>query len=150
MFHTKSLYRPNLGLLLLRVVVGGIFIYSGYMKLHGMAQTVQFFGMLGLGAFWAYLVTIVEFFGGILMVVGYGTQIIGLLFTIIMVVATTKVSGSGGGFMGSLGLIMLAVTSLSLALSGCGRYSACGMMHGKKCEECMKDGKCSCQHEKKK
>ena len=148
MFHSKMLYKPSLGLLLLRLVVGGIFIYMGYLKFHDMAQTIGFFAGLGLGAFWAYLVTIVEFVGGIFMVIGLFTQLIGFLFTIIMIVAIAKVTGHGG-FAASLTPIMIGVTSLALAISGCGRYSTCGMMHGKDCTSCKADGKCSCQHDSK-
>ncbi len=145
MFHTKKLHRPNLGILLLRLAVGIIFIYAGYMKITNMEQTIAFFGMIGFGPFWAWVTTLVELIGGSLMIVGYLTQISGILLMIVMIVATQKMFPQVG-FMGSIGAIMLGISSLSIAISGCGLYSACGMLHGKKCKECKDDGKCSCQH----
>lgn len=145
MFHFKMFNRPNLGILILRIAVGLIFIYSGYMKLSDMSMTVQFFGMIGFGAFWAWVVSLTELVAGIAMVIGFGTQIAGLLLFITMTVATIKMFGQAG-FMGSLGPIMLGISSLSIALSGCGKHSVCNMMHGKNCGTCKDGGKCVCQH----
>ncbi len=145
MLHTKLLYRPNIGILILRLAVGIIFIVMGYMKFADMSQTVMWFGSIGLGAFWAWVAALVEFIGGIMIVAGIGTQIAGILLAITMIVAITKVTGQNG-FMMSLTPIMLGVSSLVIALSGCGKYSACGMMHGKDCTNCKENSKCNCQH----
>ena len=145
MFHTKLLHRPNLGILLLRLAVGAIFVYAGYSKLINMSQTITYFGMIGFGPFWAWVASLVEFIGGILMIVGYGTQVAGILLLVTMIVAVQKTFPQSG-FTGSMGAIMLGITSLSIAISGCGSYSACGMFHGKQCKECKDGGKCACQH----
>jgi putative oxidoreductase len=145
MFHSKLLHRPNIGILILRIVVGAVFIYAGVEKLSNMQQTIQFFGMIGFGAFWAWLVSLVEVIGGVLLVVGYATQIAGILLFITMAVAVEKIFGQAG-FMGSLGAIMLGVSALVIAISGCGKYSICGMAHGKNCTTCKADGMCGCQH----
>lgn len=145
MFHTKLLHRPNLGILLLRLAVGAIFVYAGYSKLINMSQTITYFGMIGFGPFWAWAASLVEFIGGILMIIGYGTQVAGVLLLVTMIVAVQKTFPQSG-FTGSMGAIMLGITSLSIAISGCGSYSACGMFHGKQCKECKDGGKCACQH----
>jgi putative oxidoreductase len=145
MFHTKMLHRPNLGILLLRLAVGIIFVYAGYMKITNMEQTITFFGMIGFGPFWAWVAALVELIGGSLMIVGYLTQISGILLMITMIVALEKTFPQAG-FTGSLGVIMLGISSLSIAISGCGSYSACGMFHGKQCKDCKDNGKCACQH----
>jgi putative oxidoreductase len=61
------------GLLALRVVVGAIFIYSGYTKL--FVQPTMVAGMFsGFGfpapAFWVYLVGVAELLGGLMVLLG--------------------------------------------------------------------------------
>ncbi len=121
MIHHKALHHPNFGLLILRLAVGLVFMYEGYLKLHGMTQTIMFFHMIGLGAFWAWVTALVELIGGFMMIAGYGIQLAGLLLTIVMIVAVTKVAGSEG-FMLALGPIMLGIAALSLTFSGSGKY----------------------------
>lgn len=129
----------------LRLAVGIIFIYMGYMKLHDMNQTVIWFASMGFGAFWAWAAALVEFIGGIMMVIGIGTQLAGILLMITMIVAIAKVTGQNG-FVMSLTPIMLGVSSFAIAVTGCGKYSTCSMMHGKTCSDCKENGKCNCQH----
>lgn len=145
MMNTKWLHRPNVGLLIIRIVLGVIFIYAGYMKLANMEQTIGFFAMMGFGTFWAYVVAIIELVGGILMVVGYGTRIAGLLLGIIMIIAIVKVHAAQGFGM-VMGPLMIAASALAISVSGCGKYSVCGMCHGKNCNDCKEGGKCVCQH----
>lgn len=118
--HNKSL-----GLLVLRIVVGFIFIVHGYMKLGDMTGTIGFFATLGLAPFWAYVVALVEFLGGISLVIGYATKIGASLLAINMLVAVLDVHKSYGlvGPMGAeLALVMFAST-LCIAVAGAGRYS---------------------------
>lgn len=85
--------RP-LTLLLLRFALGAIFLYHGYPKLFTHTRdTMQFFSRSGLPGFSVYLVGILEFFGGILLVMGLFTRIVGLLLTGEMAVALWKVHG---------------------------------------------------------
>ena len=81
-----------LALLLLRLGIGIIFIHHGYPKLFGSTRaTVQMFTHLGFPAFAAYLVGVVELFGGILLIAGLFTRIAGLLIAGEMAVALWKV-----------------------------------------------------------
>lgn len=145
MKHLKHLHKPHLGILLLRIVVGAVFVYAGYQKLHDMPQTIQFFGMMGFSPFWTWVAALTEFIGGLMIMVGYGMRIAGFLLAVTMLVATYKVAPQSG-FMGALSPVLLATVSLYFVTSGCGKYSACGMMHGKNCTECKEAGKCDCQH----
>jgi putative oxidoreductase len=115
------------------------------MKLHGMSQTVGFFASIGLGAFWAYLVSIIEVVGGILLIAGYLIQIAGTLLAVVMTVAIIRVTGPIG-FEMSFTPLLLGIGALTVAISGCGKYSICNMFHRKNCTTCEDSGKCGCQH----
>ena len=82
------------GVLVMRLALGAILIIHGYPKLFGgMGGFSQFLGQLGLPMppFWAWVVTLLEFFGGILLVGGLLTRWVALLLVIEFVVAITKV-----------------------------------------------------------
>lgn len=114
----------DLGLLLLRIGVGVIFIVAGWGKLTGIEGVQGFFGNIGipLPALMAWVVAIVEFVGGIMVLLGAYARIPYLLLAIIMLVAllTTKL---GGEFSAARLDLMLLLTSLALFLIGSGKYS---------------------------
>lgn len=62
---------PDLGLLLLRLAVGIIFFVHGWAKFAEMANTIAFFGNLGLPSAVAYLVAAVELIGGLALIIGW-------------------------------------------------------------------------------
>jgi putative oxidoreductase len=75
------------GLAILRIVLGIAIALHGWSKLSGGVDGVAgFFGSLGIPApgLMAWVVTIVELVGGILLVVGFLTQIAGILIAIDM------------------------------------------------------------------
>ena len=112
--------------LLLRVVLGLVFIVHGYPKLFGgFGQTVGFFESISIrpAKFWVFVVGIVEFFGGIALILGFATQLAALLIAINMLVAIYKVKfkqGFSGGYEFDLTLLVIA---LSLILTGAGAYA---------------------------
>ncbi len=114
----------DLALLLLRVGVGIIFIYAGWGKLTGIEGTQEFFGNIGIpmAGIMAWVVAIVEFFGGIMVLFGAYAKIPYLLLAIVMLVAlfTTKL---GGEFPAARLDLMLLLTNLALFLLGSGRFS---------------------------
>lgn len=136
-------HSPRLGLFLIRLIAGAIFLAHGIMKLSDMNMTIGYFGTLGLGAFLAWAVAILETLGGAAFILGVFTKFFGAVLSIIMIVAILKVSMAMGFIASETPLLLLAV-SVSVLFSGCGRYSVCGWNH-KNCEEC-KDGKCDCEH----
>ena len=111
---------------LLRLIIGLVFITHGFPKLfvQGPSGVAGFFGTLGipLPLFFAWVVSLVEFFGGIALILGVMVRHTSLLMAIIMVVAilTTKL---GGGFSGMRYDLVLLVANLSLVLSGAGPIS---------------------------
>ena len=75
------------GLAILRIVLGIAMLLHGWGKLSGgVGGAAGFFGSLGIPApgLMAWVVTIVELVGGILLVVGFLTQIAGILIAIDM------------------------------------------------------------------
>lgn len=121
----------DLAPLALRLALGAAFIVHGYPKLFKMFG--GFAGWLDSisikpGKFWALVVGVTEFFGGIALVLGLFTQLVGLLVAIDMVVAMAKVKWGKARFvemerMGwELDLAYLAM-AVALVLLGAGSYS---------------------------
>ena len=119
----------SLGLAILRIVVGIVFLAHGYQKLfnfgfHGVG------GMLGhmgvpLPMLFAVILTLVEFVGGILLVTGLATRIPAALLAIDMIVAILLVHLKHGFFNPAgfeFPLTLLAAT-VCLVLAGGGAAS---------------------------
>ena len=129
----------SLGLLILRVVLGALFVAHGWQKWQMMDQVVGFFGQMGLPAFTAYLVTAVELLAGLAMILGIGTCVAGLLLSIVMIVSIYIVKIKWGGTLiptqaagpsYELNLIFLAA-ALAISFAGPGKYSLGAYLKGK-------------------
>ncbi|MBI2024087.1 DoxX family protein [Candidatus Giovannonibacteria bacterium] len=107
-------FLEQLSELVLRLVLGVIFIAHGYPKLFkDFAGTAQFFESYGIkpATFWVIVVGVVEFVGGILLIIGLFTQIAAILLAINMVVAIIKVKFRQGFVNGyEFDLALLAMT----------------------------------------
>lgn len=114
----------DFALLLLRLGVGIIFIVSGWGKLTGIEGVTGFFGNIGVPMpfIMAWVVALVEFFGGIMVLLGAYAKIPYLLLAIIMVVAIFLVK-LDQGFSASRLELMLLLSSLALFFMGSGNYS---------------------------
>ena len=113
-------------LLGLRVFVGIIFFAHGTPKIKNLKQTAQNFEMMGFkpGNLWGPFIAILEFFGGILLILGWFTQLLALLFAVEMLVATFWKIKSGQKFIDGFELDFLLVLScLILLTSGAGYYA---------------------------
>jgi putative oxidoreductase len=120
------------GLAILRIVLGIAMAIHGWSKLSGGVEGVAgFFGTLGIPApgLMAWVVTIVELVGGILLVVGFLTQIAGVLIAIDMLGAILFAYLLRGAPFIENGAItwereaVFAAAALCLALSGPGAWS---------------------------
>lgn len=113
--------------LVLRVVLGLIMIPHGMQKLFGafggpgLEGTAAFFATIGLtpGSFWAWVAALVEFGGGILLVVGLLTRVAAFLVAAQMAAAILKTHVpkffvSEGGMEFPLALAAMAVSVLLL------------------------------------
>ncbi len=120
--------------MILRLVIGVVFIMHGAQKLFGafggggIEGTAQFFGSLGLApaTFWAWVVALVEFGGGIAMAIGLFARWAGLLLAINMAVAAVVVHWPNGFFASDGGVefvLTLFAGSLFFAAYGSGKLS---------------------------
>ena len=122
----------SLGLLVLRVVTGAIFIAHGLPKLgllggRGLAGTAEGFANMGipLPSISAFLVATTEVFGGVLLIMGFLTRIVTAAQAFAMLVAVFAVHWSNGfaGRGGYQWALLLAAAAICLMLDGAGRYS---------------------------
>ncbi|HEX3074813.1 MAG TPA: DoxX family protein [Ignavibacteriales bacterium] len=124
----KSFVSPSAVILLLRIILGAVFIYHGSQKVlgiwggYGLEATVQGFGQSGIIAPLAYLASFTEFLGGFAMIFGALTRVFSLGLAVVMIVAILKVHlpQGFGGYEFNLALLTLA---LSIFLYGPGDYS---------------------------
>lgn len=124
-FFTYSALAP----LILRLVLGVIFVRHGYPKLFkNFSGTVQFFESINIkpAKFFAVIVGISEFFGGLALILGIFTQIAALLIAAVMIVDAVyvkKIKFKKGLIDGyELDLILLAA-ALALVFLGPGVFA---------------------------
>ncbi|HSE50727.1 MAG TPA: DoxX family protein [Gemmatimonadales bacterium] len=121
--------RIQTGLTLLRAAVATIFIAHGAQKLFvfGMSGVTGAFGQLGVPfpEITGPLVALLEFFGGIALLVGLLTRPAALGLAITMVGAMVMVHAPGGFFLpnGVEFTLLLSAASLAFAIMGAGAFS---------------------------
>jgi putative oxidoreductase len=128
-------FANSLGLLVLRLVLGWIFIYHGSQKLFGAFGGAGMGGEQGFvaaitgmnlpvlpGVAWAWMAACGEFFGGLFVFLGLLTRLAAIPIIVTMLVAIKAVTGSKGfsGYEFNLTLIAMGVT---LVLTGGGLVS---------------------------
>ncbi|HEX8504682.1 MAG TPA: DoxX family protein [Hymenobacter sp.] len=130
MIFTNRYRAHDLGLLVLRVGLGVMFMVHGFPKLAGgptaWAGVGGVMAQVGLGfapAFWGFLAAVAEFGGGLLLAVGLWFRLacLGLLITMIM--ATVMHVSKGDGFSGYSHALESAFVFLGLLFAGPGRLS---------------------------
>ena len=126
----------DIALLLLRVVIGGVIIPHGLLKLGlvgkggSIAGVAGWFNSMGLrpGIFWAYVAAIAEAGGGLLTVLGLGGPIgpgivAGDLVVVLIVAHWPQGFWAGGGKVGWEFPLPIAAGALAIALAGNGAWS---------------------------
>ena len=122
----NGLHNTDLGILLIRIAVGITFIYAGWFKLSNIDIVIEGFGTMGFVPVLAYLVSIIEFLGGISMILGICARYSGILLSIIMLVAVIKVHGPMGYSLQNSGyeyVLVLLLASSAITALGSGKYS---------------------------
>lgn len=114
--------RPDLGLLLIRIALGIIFIHHGWAKLGNVPGTEGFMAAIGLPGFMAYAIITVEVLGGAMLILGVLTRVAAVATGIAMLVAVCLAVAPHKGILGSEFEILLATASFGIAFIGAGKY----------------------------
>lgn len=124
------LSRTNFALLLIRIAAGLIFLMHGYQKLFdfGYGGTRDSFDAWGvpLPALTALISITLELGGGLMLIAGVYTRIVGFLFALEMFVAFIVVHVTHGFFVANNGVelvLLLGAVSLAFVIAGAGQYS---------------------------
>jgi putative oxidoreductase len=111
----------------LRIVLGMVFLNLGYLKFRAEKQTwASFFDLTALkpAMFWVSFFALVEILGGLMLIVGFYTQIVALAFAVITLVELYVENREpvllNRNFVFYL---LLFVISLSLLFSGAGAFA---------------------------
>jgi putative oxidoreductase len=120
-----------------RLVVGWVFIISGWGKLHHLEKVVEYFQSLGIPAagLQAPFVACVEFIGGLALVAGLGTRLASLMLSGTMVVALiTAKKDEITGLTDLFGLaeFLYLVFFFWLIVEGAGRFSVDAKLTGRR------------------
>lgn len=124
-------YRHNLAMLIIRIMLGIAFIMHGGQKMlmfltpQGFTPFVTLLNALGVPSLLAYCVPFCEFFGGIMVLLGFATELGALLIAPVMAGAIIFVHWKGGYFLpnGFEYAFALLLASLALICGGPGCWA---------------------------
>jgi putative oxidoreductase len=133
---TKGLEREvcawtlDVGLLLIRVGVGLVFIVHGWPKIVGGVEKWtalgQAMGALGIAfapALWGFLAAVAEFVGGIMLSLGLFHRLFAFMLAFTMMVATVMLIQSGKSFSGWAYAVTMLAVFVGLIFTGSGKFS---------------------------
>ncbi len=118
------------GLFIIRFFVGFVLVWQGGNKLFGGMDAVT--GMVaGLGfpapAFFAWVLGLVEFFGGLILIVGSGIRVASVLILIAMLVAFFGVH-KGSFALGGIAPFLIIGSMLGFIFTGAGKWNICRVL----------------------
>lgn len=126
LFRSPSSRQLSIGLAVLRVAAAAVFINHGRQKLfvYGFAGVTGAFTQMGVPfpGVMGPLIGLLEFFGGIALVAGFLTRLLGVAFVCDMLGAILLVQLKKG-FSGYELEFLLLGASVALILTGAGRFS---------------------------
>lgn len=127
----KQLEQQSFGLLIVRLVLGSIFILHGTQKVFGwfggpgLQGFLDWIGGYGVASFWAYLAAFAEFIGGCLLFLGIASEIGALLVIPVMIGAVFLIHWPHGYFVQYNGFeypFNLILFALAIIIGGPGKY----------------------------
>jgi putative oxidoreductase len=121
----------DIGLLIIRVGVGIMFMTHGGPKLFGGPEYWENIGNTGMGnlgihffpVFWGFMAGFTEFFGGLCIALGLFTVPFSILLVINLIVATNSHFAQGEGLAAASHAIEAAFLFLGFIFMGPGKYS---------------------------
>ncbi len=120
----------NLGLTIIRVGIGIIFIKHGYPKLlkgktewQWLGEQMSYFGISFSPIVWGFLACFAEFFGGLFLAVGLGTRIAAFFIACSMAVATNMHIQKGDSWGWISHPLSLLVVMIGFMVAGGGPYA---------------------------
>ena len=121
MLSSRAFASDRWGLIALRMIVGALFVVHGWQKVAAGGGGAAFAGGLAHmgfspGVLWAWIVTVVEFGGGICLLLGVLVRPAAALIAIEMLVAITKVNWARGFYWTGGGWEMPALMALLAAI----------------------------------
>ena len=124
-YETFFFQFSDIFLLVIRVIVGATLIYYGWPKIKNLKSNGKDFDKMGFspGIFWGTIIALVEFLGGILIILGLFVLIIAILLAVEMISgAIWKITKTNKPFTDwSYDLLLLALALVLLAF-GAGRF----------------------------
>lgn len=125
---TVSASQNSIVILISRVFLAILFILAGWSKLTGLEGTAQYFGAIGLPmpSVTAVLVGLVEFVGGLAILIGFQTRIAAVVVALFTIGATLVAHMDFAEGMNALMAqknLAIAGGLLLLAVTGAGAYS---------------------------
>jgi putative oxidoreductase len=119
--NTYHMMRRDIFVLVARLIIGGILIYAGWLKVSQMTETIASFQDMGFNNIIAYAVSYGELVGGIALVLGLYMELAAVLLAVIMAGAVW-VTREGGLMTFGYPLSVFAAL-LALAAAGSGSYT---------------------------
>jgi putative oxidoreductase len=137
LFRSPSARQLDIALAVLRVTVGAIFIAHGAQKLfvYGFGGVTGAFGHMGIPfpGFMGPFIALVEFLGGVALVIGLLTRLAALGIACDMIGAITFVHFKGGFFLpaGYEYALSIIASTVALMLAGGGQLSIDALLAGR-------------------
>lgn len=138
LFCSESLASKNLGLSVIRIGVGLVFMKFGSEKLmagpatwHKLGTIAQQVGISFWPTMWGFLAACAEFFGGIALVLGFMTRLAAFAIACVMFVAITMHYRTGDMWMKLSLPLSLFFVMVGLMIAGGGSYSVDKYLHRK-------------------
>ena len=123
-FNITTIIDPGWIFLLVRIVLGSVMVYYGYPKIRDLIKNAQGFEKMGLkpGKLWGTIIAIVEYFGGLAVLIGIFPQIAAALFGFEMILGAVYKFKNGKPFSDYSYDLQLFTLSLVLIWFGPGIF----------------------------
>lgn len=120
----------DVGLLILRIGIGGMMIFHGAPKMfggperwEGTGKAMAVIGINFLPVLWGFLASFAEFAGGIFIIFGLFFRPMSFMIFFTMLIASLRGLSRGNGLRGAAHSIEVGIVFLSLIFIGPGKYS---------------------------